>query len=164
MKRFKALVAVMVLVGLTGLDVANLPPFDDHAQAFAQTPVQQVLPDVTAANKCLSVSGSGAQTLTIPSPGGTSSIYLKSVILYGEATGTVTAAAPIAITTTGLSGTPSLGSVNLTAWTIGALTGPGPINFPGSGLKGTAGSAVTIAAASVTNISWRFTACWFEGP
>lgn len=153
------------------LALALVSVFGVATPSFAQTgtptgsqAITQTATMLNAATRCDSVAGSGAQTLTLQNPGPGASDYITFVIAYGEATGTVSAAAPIAITTTGINGTaPTLGSVNLTAWTIGAVTGPGPIPIQ-QPIKANANTAPTIAIASVTNLSWRITACYYQAP
>lgn len=159
MKRFGAVgAAALMIFGVSRYVGAQFQT------PLTATPVSIVGQRGDAATRCDSAAGSGAQTLTLQNPGPGLSAYVTSVIAYGEATGTVSAVAPVAITTTGFSGTaPTLGSVNLTAWTVGATTGPGLINF-GFPLKANTNTAATIAAASVANLSWRLTACYYVAP
>lgn len=156
----KTVLATIVLLLLA----LSTPCWAQTGTPVGSTPITQTATMLNASQRCDSVAGSGAQTLTLQNPGPGLSDYITHVIAYGEATGTVTAAVPIAITTTGINGTsPTLGSINLTAWTIGAVTGPGviPLGFP---IKANSNTAPTIAIASVTNLSWRITACYFPAP
>jgi hypothetical protein len=134
----------------------------------AQTPttIQQSASRLDANIRCDSATGVGATgTLTLLNPGPGLSDYITYLHVTVEATGTISAASPIAITSTNISGTaPTFGSINLIASTIGAVLGPGPMNFPGGGLKANSNTAPTFAVATVTNGTSRLTACYFIAP
>jgi hypothetical protein len=135
-----------------------------QAQQGAGTAITPTAATGVAATRCDSVTGTGAQTLTLQNPGPGLSAYITTLILYGELSAAVTPAAPIAFTSTNINGTsPTFGSVQLLASGNGGVVGPGviPLIAP---IKGLTNQAVTFAAASVTNITWRMTACYYFAP
>lgn len=134
--------------------------------AQASTSVQQTATRLDAGLRCDSATGVGATgTLTLLNPGPGLSDYITYLHVTVEATGTIAAAAPIAITSTGINGTaPTFGSISLVGGTVGYLTGPGPMMFPSGGIKANSNTAATFVVATVTNGTSRLTACYYQAP
>lgn len=114
-----------------------------------------------AAVTCNSLdAASGSATLT---PQSGMSEYITSIDINVGATGTVTAAAPVKATSTGLSGTPTFGLFRSDGMTIGQVGAPVVLMFP-NGLKGQLNTAVAITGAAVTNLVWHITVCGYQSP
>lgn len=133
--------------------------------APAGTPIQQSAMRLDASQRCDSATGVGATgTLTLQNPGPGLSDYITSLVVTVEATGTISAANPIAITSTGIAGTsPTFGSISLVGGTIGYSTGPPPMYFP-TPIKANSNTAPAFVVAAVTNGTSRLTACYFVAP
>jgi hypothetical protein len=129
------------------------------AQAPAgATPVTQTSTDLRSATVCASVdAASGSATLTPPAG---QSVYLQSVELNVGGSGTVTAAAPIKATSSGLAGTPTFGLFRSDAMTLGQVGNPVFIAFP-NGLRGLTNTAVSVTGGAVTNLVWHITICGY---
>lgn len=124
---------------------------------------QQTNPNV--GTTCLTgtaAAGTGV-TLTIPSGGAGTFQYLTYLEVREYASvATVGAAAPILVTTTNISGTPTL--------TFDTAVPVGTSNTQTNSLVGfstlkaaAAATAVTIVAPAITSIIWRLNGCWFVG-
>ena len=119
-----------------------------------------------AAQQCLTVTGTNANVLTIPSPGGSSSNYIDFLDMAEEQTGAVTPTAPVPFTSTGIAGTPSFTApwANPATGIVSHAGGPvgGVFTTP---LKGLTGQAVTFTTpATETGNSFRITACYHVSP
>lgn len=155
MKRFLVVFALVLLAASSAR----------AQQATPQTLVQQVNSRLDSNSRCDSATGVGATgTLTLLNPGPGLSDYITSLVVTVEATGTIAAASPIAITSTGINGTaPTFGSISLLGGTVGYQTGPPPMNFP-TPIKANSNTAPAFVVAAVTNGTSRLTACYYTAP
>ena len=119
-----------------------------------------IAPATTAVSVTAAVS-TGA-TLTLPAAGAGLFIYLTFIEITLVVATTVTGAAtPIAVTTTGITGTPSFRLANGTSAVVGALLDRimAPFAF---GLKGSAANtAMVFTAPIVTGAIWSMNATYY---
>lgn len=128
---------------------------------MAGTPVQAYLAPATAAQSATAAVSTGI-TLTIPAAGAGLFNYLclAEVSLY-VSTSVTGAATPIAVTTTGITGTPSFAVAALTSAVVGTLLDR-IIWTPSTPLRGSAANTtMTIVAPVVTGAIWRLNALYY---
>lgn len=157
MKRLQTLLACVLCLGWSAPTWAQV--------GLNATPIQQAGPRLDASQRCDSATGVGATgTLTLQNPGSGLSDYITSLVVTVEATGTISAANPIAITSSNINGTsPTFGSISLVGGTVGYITGPPPMYFP-TPIKALSNTAPTFVVATVTNGTSRLTACYYQAP
>lgn len=147
---------LFTLLGLLALLAAVLV-----AQQVGGTQTAQQAQHYDAATVCSPLdAASGSATLTPPSG---NSVYLTYIEINVGATGTVTAAAPVKATSSGLVGSPTFGLFRSDGMTIGMVGAPTVIIIP-NGLKGNQNTAVSITGGAVTNLVWHITACGYYAP
>ncbi len=168
MKRFLGVALALVLA--LGIPVAALAQQASPGAATTQTGSTGL-----AAQSCLSANGtsSAQQTITVPAPGGSNSIYFDYInaALFTTA-GNTTSATAVTVTTTNISGTPSWPAPNGAAnsGTAAALPGavtsvPGLTGVLAIPIKSLAGTAPTIVGPTAQASTFQFlTACWHVAP
>jgi hypothetical protein len=134
------------------------------AQQTGGTQTSQQAQHFDAAVQCASLdAASGSATLAAPQSG--YSWYVTWIDANVGATGTVTAAAPVKATTSGLAGTPpTFGLFRSDGMTIGMVGAPVFGSFGNGGLKGLANTAVSVTGGAVTNLVWHITICGYQAP
>jgi len=133
------------------------------AQNTGGTQTSQQAQHSDAATRCVSLdAASGSATLSQPDSG--NSWYVTLVEVNVGATGTVTAAAPVKATTSGITGSPTFGLFRSDAMTIGMVGAPTFLTFGNGGLKGQSNTAISVTGGAVTNLVWHITICGYQAP
>lgn len=152
MKRFTFAAVALIVIALPCL-----------AQQTGGTQTSQQAQHYDAAVQCNSLdAASGSATLATPQSG--YSWYVTWIDVNVGATGTVTAAAPVKATTSGLVGSPTFGLFRSDGMTIGMVGAPVFGSFGNGGLKGIANTAVSVTGGAVTNLVWHMTICGYQAP
>jgi hypothetical protein len=132
-------------------------------QQTGGTQTSQQATHFDAATQCVSLdAASGSATLATPQSG--YSWYVTILEANVGATGTVTAAAPVKLSTAGITGTPTFGLFRSDGMTIGQVGSPLMLQFGNGGLKGLTNTAVSITGGAVTNLVWHGTLCGYQAP
>jgi len=157
MKRLQKFALATLLVACSLI----LLPHAEAQQGVPGTLTQQSPTQLHAAAVCATLdAASGSATLTPPAG---QSVYLTYIEANIGATGTVVAAAPVKLTSAGLTGSPTFGLWNQTALTIGAVGIP--LFLPiSNGLKGQTSTAVSVTGAAITSVVWHVTICGYYAP
>lgn len=161
MKRIIGFALALVLA--FGLPLAGLAQQSNPGAAVTQTGSTGL-----AAQQCIQSTGTSsiALTITIPSPGGSNSVYLDHLVLAIASTANVTTVAtPTTFTTTNIAGTPSF-PVTQTAAAAGVVNAAvGATGSLGTPIKGQVGLGPTfvgpVANAGFFDI---MTVCWHVAP
>lgn len=149
--KFRSLVLAAVL-----LTLACVPAFA-QAPAAQSTPVVQTGQSAQAATACYSLDAASG-SVTAPAQSG-KSFYMTWLDINIGASGTITAAAPVKATSTGIIGTaPTFGLFRSDGATIGQVGAP---LFGNLLLKGQVSTAVVITGGAVTNLVWHITMCGY---
>lgn len=134
------------------------------SSAFAQgtpaaqaTSVIQTGQSAQAASVCYSLDAASGN-VTAPAVGG-KSFYITFLDVNIGASGTITAAAPVKLTSSGIAGTaPTFGLFRSDGATLGMVGAP---VFGSLLIKGLANTAVVLTGAAVTNLVWHVTMCGY---
>jgi hypothetical protein len=137
--------------------LALSPSVYAQAPAAQSTPVVQSGQSAQAATTCYSLDAASGSA-TAPAVSG-KSFYITYIDINVGGSGTVTAAAPVKATTSGIIGTaPTFGLFRSDAMTLGQVGNP---IFTSLLIKGQVSTAVSITGAAVTNLVWHITMCGY---
>ena len=159
---------VFSLIALVVAAVFALAPMGVYAQqASPGAPVTQTGSTGLAGSTCVSNVGTSsvAITLTIPSPGGSNSVYIDYLVLAVDSTAAVTpGTALLSWSSTNIAGTPTFPINRLVSTSAAnvAFGANGPLGIP---IKGQVGLGPTfISPTANTNFFGTGTVCFHSGP
>lgn len=146
----KLLLALALLIAIAA-------PVFAQAPAAQSTPVVQTGQSAQAATVCYSLDAASGN-VTAPAVSG-KAFYMTWLDINIGASGTITAAAAVKVTSSGIAGTaPTFGLFRSDGATLGMVGAP---MFGNLLIKGIASTAVVLTGAAVTNLVWHITMCGY---